>query len=87
MGTNDFVVTLPRILKFKDKKEIVVAENFFKQLVDPSIMIERLGFSQANGWIAVAYTIKNMPGDDQIRQGLKEQSITDIVHEKWGFAA
>lgn len=85
MGSNDFTLTLPKILKFKDKKDIPYAENLLKNMVDDSILIERLGFSQSNGWIAVVYTIKNMPGDEQIRNGLKESNIVDIAHEKWGF--
>lgn len=85
MGTNDFTLTLPQIIKFKDKKDIPYAENLLKSMVDASISVERLGFSQSNGWIAVIYTIKNMPGDDQIRDGLKQHNIVDIIHEKWGF--
>lgn len=85
MGTNDFVLTLPKILKFKDKKDITHSENLLKDMVDQSISIERLGFSQSNGWIGIVYTITNMPSDEQIRDGLKENNIVDIVHEKWGF--
>lgn len=85
MGTNDFTITLPKILKFKDKKDIVHSEILLKHIVDESITIERLGFSQSNGWVGVVYTTKNMPSDTQIRDGLKENLITDILHEKWGF--
>lgn len=85
MGSNDFTLTLPKILKFKDKKDITHSENLLKHIVDKSIEIERLGFSQSNGWIGVVYTVRNMPSDEQIRDGLKENNIIDIIHEKWGF--
>ena len=80
----NYNLEVPKILMFKDKKDMPFAAQTLREVVDQSLEIERLGFSQSKGWIAVLYTIRNMPSDDEIRQALIAEGINDILHEKWG---
>lgn len=83
--TKTFNVEVPKILMFRDKKDMTFAAQTLREVVDKSLEIERLGFSQTKGWVAVLYTIRDMPSDEEIRAALKSDGITDIIHEKWGF--
>jgi hypothetical protein len=80
-----YTLDTPKIIMFRDKKDIPNTAQILRDVLDQSLEIERLGFSQSKGWVSVLYTIRDLPSDDQIRQALIAEGITDIIHEKWGM--